>query len=266
MLLSNTLTSILAFGLWGILFFMFLVPIRHDLGPTCAGRQKDIAGPCVSAQSEGPSAARKFSGFARVLCAAGLCLSLAGCSLGSIPSFGGGLWGSSKKKEVESKQAGLTEERLLAAAKQDAVAEAANPATSLCTKFKIWNADRFITSYEVGQYGDGMAVRYRGELTKAARECVFQPGMVHMKYGFAGRVLLGPKGQAGTVNLPVVVYLSDKTGKKLKTERITIPVTVQQGQSIGYFSIVRRMDIPLAGAESGRAFRVFVGFEKVDNS
>lgn len=203
----------------------------------------------------------------RLAAVAGITLSLGACSLGSIPSFGGGLWGSEKKPDPVQKEVSLSEEQLLAAAKEDAAAEGVVPtATSLCTKFKIWNADRFITIYNVGQYGDGMAVRYRGELTKAARECAFQPGLVHMKYGFAGRVLLGPKGQAGVFNLPIKVMLADKTGKILKTEKITVPVSVQQGQSIGYFSIVRRMDIPLNGAESGRDLRVFVGFEKVDQS
>lgn len=192
---------------------------------------------------------------------------LSGCSLGSLPSFGGGLFGSSEKKEVVTQQRGLSEERLLAAAKLDSAAESAiNPAISLCTKFKIYDADRFLTVYNVGQYGDGLAVKFRGELTKAARECAFQPGLVHMKYGFAGRVLLGPKGQAGIVNLPILVHLTDSAGKKIKTEKLTVPVTVEPGKPIGYFSLVRRMDIPLSGDQSGKNFKVFVGFEKIDQS
>lgn len=190
-----------------------------------------------------------------------------GCSLGSMPSFSGGLWGSNEKKQETPKTAGLTEERLLAAAKLDTAQEGAVPAaTILCTKFGIYNSDKFLTVYNIGQYGDGLAVRYRGELTKAARECSFQPGVVMMKYGFAGRVLLGPKGSAGTVNLPVLIHLTDAKGKKIKSEKITVPVTVEPGKPIGYFSIVRRIDIPLQSGESGRNYRVFVGFDKVDQS
>lgn len=193
---------------------------------------------------------------------------LTGCSLGSLPSFGGGgLFGGSQKAEKPQKTAVLSEERLLLEAKQETAGDGASSnATSLCTKFKIWNADRFLTVYDVGRYGDGMAVRYRGELTKAARECQFQPGVVHVKYGFAGRVLLGPKGSAGTFNLPLLINLADRSGKKIKTERITVPVSVQPGQSIGYFSIVKRIDIPLQGSESGRSFGLYVGFQKVDQS
>ena len=38
---------------------------------------------------------------------------------------------------------------------------------------------------------------HRGEITKIARECQIYGDRVMVKYGFAGRVLLGPKGSAG---------------------------------------------------------------------
>ena len=104
---------------------------------------------------------------------------LAGCSLGSVPSFGdlgGSVFGSSeKKKEATTSEKLLSEDRLLAEAKQEVTAHSQDAKqASLCTKFKIWDAERFLTVYDVGRYGDGLAVRYRGELTKAARECVLQ--------------------------------------------------------------------------------------------
>ena len=200
----------------------------------------------------------------KVMALIGLCGSLSACSLGQIPSFGGGLFGSSAKKEqVAPKTVGLSEERLLAAAKVDSEnQDELKTAASRCTQFKIWESDKFVTIYNIGQYGDGMAVRYRGELTKAARECIHQPGLVSVKYGFAGRVLLGPKGQAGTINLPVIVHLVDKSGKKLKSEKVSVPVTVEPGKPIGYFSIVRSINIPLQGEFGARAYKVYVGFEK----
>lgn len=212
-----------------------------------------------------------MSGFIRhflkvaIICVA--CVSLSACSVGSLPSLGGGWFGSEKKKETKAKAVALSEDTLLAAAKNDVAADGVlSPATALCTKFRIWESGRFLTVYNVGQYGDGLAVRYRGELTKAARECAFQPGTVHVKYGFAGRVLLGPKGQAGTFNMPLLVYLTDAKGKPIKTEKVSVPVTVNPGQTMGYFSVVRRMDIPLEGTQSGKSYRVFVGFEKIDQS
>lgn len=205
--------------------------------------------------------------FFKMTVLAGLIAALGGCSLGSMPSLGGNLFGSSEKKTAAPQTNSLSEELLLAEAKQDVNALDANAAqSSLCTKFKIWDAERFLTVYNVGQYGDGLAVLYRGELTKAARECVLQPGTVHLKVGFAGRVLLGPKGQSGTVNLPMHLYLTDKKGTIIKTEKIQVPVTIDAGKPIGYFSLVRKLDIPLTEGKSGKDFRVFVGFDKIDKS
>lgn len=205
-----------------------------------------------------------FSLFVKGVIVLALCFFISACSLGQIPSFGGSLFGSNNKKEETAvKSKGLSEERLLADAKLDDESKDELTRSSVrCTKFKIWEADKFITVYNIGQYGDGLAVLYRGELTKAARECSFQTGVVSVKYGFAGRVLLGPKGQAGTINLPVLVHLVDRRGKKVKTEKITVPVTVEPGKPIGYFSIVRKTDIPLQGEQGARSFKIFVGFEK----
>ncbi|GAA6211638.1 hypothetical protein NBRC116602_13790 [Hyphomicrobiales bacterium 4NK60-0047b] len=196
---------------------------------------------------------------------------LAGCSLGSVPSFGdlgGSVFGSSEeKKKVSTSEKVLSEDRLLAEAKQEVTAlDQGVKQASLCTKFKIWDAERFLTVYDVGRYGDGLAVRYRGELTKAARECVLQPGTAHVKVGFAGRVLLGPKGQAGQVQLPLHIYLTDKKGKILKNTKISVPVSIEQGKPIGYFSMIKKIDIPLTEGRSGKDFRLFVGFDKIEKS
>jgi len=212
-----------------------------------------------------------FKGLFRITLISVLGLSLAGCSLGSVPSLGdlgGSVFGSSeKKKETSASEKVLSEDRLLAEAKQEVTTlDQGVTQASLCTKFKIWDAERFLTLYDVGRYGDGLAVKYRGELTKAARECVLQPGTAHVKVGFAGRVLLGPKGQAGQVKLPLHIYLTDKKGKIIKNTKISVPVTIEQGKPIGYFSMVKKIDIPLTEGRSGKDFRLFVGFDKVEQS
>lgn len=212
-----------------------------------------------------------FSELLKITLIAGFALFLSGCSLGSVPSFGGlggNIFGSSDKKEdVSASSKVLSEEGLLSEAKQEVTALGQDTKqASLCTKFKIWDAERFLTVYDVGQYGDGLAILYRGELTKAARECVLQPGTAHVKVGFAGRVLLGPKGNSGTVNLPMHIYLTDKKGKIIKNNKMTVPVTIESGKPIGYFSMIKKIDIPLTEGKSGKDFRLFIGFDKIDKS
>ena len=38
-----------------------------------------------------------------------------------------------------------------------------------------------------------------------------------MKYGFAGRVLLGPKGRPGPITLPLKVHVTDKSRNRVAT-------------------------------------------------
>ncbi len=51
--------------------------------------------------------------------------------------------------------------------------------------------------YEAGHTNDAQAIIHRGEITKLARECQFYGDRVVVKYGVAGRVLLGPRGSPG---------------------------------------------------------------------
>ena len=75
--------------------------------------------------------------------------------------------------------------------------------------FRFGHRDNSVTEYADGQIGDGLAVIYRGEITRTARECQIQPGRVTVKYGFSGRVLLGPRGKPMRVTLPVHIFVTD---------------------------------------------------------
>ena len=120
-----------------------------------------------------------------------------------------------------------------------------------------------MTIYEPGRVGDGLAVMHRGEITKTARECQIEPGRVTVRYGFSGRVLLGPRGQAAaTSTLPVNVFVTDAKREKIATDKVNVDVAVALDKPIGYFSTVRTVtfDIP-EGARPGE-FEVFVGFDR----
>jgi len=83
-----------------------------------------------------------------------------------------------------------------------------------------------------------------------------------VKYGFSGRVLLGPKGQAGLVQLPVNVFVTDAKRERIAQEVINVSVAVEADKPIGYFSAVRTVTIDVPqGARPGE-FEVFVGFDQ----
>ncbi|MFQ5626108.1 MAG: hypothetical protein ACE5FM_05585, partial [Methyloligellaceae bacterium] len=141
----------------------------------------------------------------------------------------------------------MSEASLLEAARTDTTGQVSiETAMTGCPQFKIWPRDRLLTVYDIGREGDGLAIQYRGEITKTARECQIQPNHVTVKYGFAGRVLLGPRGRPGQVQMPIQVHVTDRTRNIISTQKVAIDVTIPNGNPVGYFSAVREVSFTLA--------------------
>ena len=143
----------------------------------------------------------------------------------------------STKTEVGS----VTEDQLLAAAKSDTgtTSSLGGELAHGCPRFQVWAREGYVTIYEPGKVGDGLAVMHRGEITKTARECQIEPGRITVKYGFSGRVLLGPKGKSGRVTLPLTVFVTDAKREKLDNDKVRVDVDITLDKPIGYFSMVR---------------------------
>ena len=149
-----------------------------------------------------------------------LCFSaaaLGGCGMSSLTSgLGGGMFGSGSSDPQVS---AVSEDQLLDAAKSsDSNATGSTNVGEIdagCPRLRIAPHDNYITFYEQGHVGDALSVTQRGEITKTARECHVEAGRVVVKYGFSGRVLLGPKGQAGGLSLPIVVVVHDSKQQRV---------------------------------------------------
>lgn len=186
---------------------------------------------------------------------------LGGCGMSSLTSgLGGGLLGSSKSQSSE-----VSAEQLLTAAKAgDAGATGSTNVGEVafgCPRMTIASRDNNITFYEPGRAGDGLAVMHRGEITKTARDCEIMPGRVTVKYGFSGRVLLGPRGKPGAISLPVNVVVTDSKRAQVTGQAMKVDVFVEPDKPIGYFSAVQSVtfDVP-EGSRPGE-FDISVGFD-----
>ena len=188
--------------------------------------------------------------------------SLAGCGLTSMTSgLGGGMFGGgSQKTDVSA----VTEEELLTAAKNDSPTTGSTDLqlSHGCPKFQVWSRDNNLTIYEAGRAGDPLSVMHRGEITRTARECEIQPGKVTIKYGFSGRVLLGPKGRPGNYTFPVNVFLTDGKRAQLASDVAKVDVSVGADKPIGYFSAVRTITFNVPEGSRPGEFELFVGFDR----
>ena len=200
-----------------------------------------------------------MAGLAAAVALAG---TLGGGGMSSLTSGIGGGWfgGQSKKAEGPS----VSEEQLLAAAKTDTgtTASIGGEVAHGCPRFQVWSREGYVTIYEQGRVGDGLAVMHRGEITKTARECLIEPGQVSVKYGFSGRVLLGPKGKGGRVSLPLNVFVTDAKREKVVIDKVKIDVDVALENPIGYFSMVRTITFTIPEGSRPGEYEVYVGFDR----
>lgn len=188
-------------------------------------------------------------------------LALGGCGMGSITS---GL-GTSVLGGSSGSSNGVSEQELIAAAKAGGDGTSVAPGGDSqpgCPRFVTWPRDSFITIYEPGRVGDGLAIMHRGEITKTARECHMSGSQVTVKYGFSGRILLGPRGNSGPISLPINVFVTDAKRERITTDKLRVDASVAVENPIGYFSAVREVtfDVP-EGSRPGE-FEVYVGFDR----
>jgi len=134
------------------------------------------------------------------------------------------------------------------------------PGGNQCPQVVAWPHDRLVTVYEGGRTNDAQAVIHRGEITKLARECQFYGDRIVVKYGLAGRVLLGPKGKPGPVTLPVSIKVADVDRRVLAKESTKVSTMIPQENPVGYFSVVREISFPVTMGTRIQDYKVFVAF------
>jgi hypothetical protein len=188
---------------------------------------------------------------------------LAGCGMSTLTSGLGSGWFGGGKTSTQADVASVDRDVLLAAAKTEAGAVGGFGDVAYgCPRFQVWPRDGYVTIYESGHVGDGLAVMHRGEITKTARECSIEPGRVTVKYGFSGRVLLGQKGQTGRVSLPVNVFVTDAKRQKVAADKVRVDVDVALDNPIGYFSVVRSVNFEIPEGSRPGEYEVYVGFDR----
>lgn len=144
---------------------------------------------------------------------------------------------------------------------------AALPATTAdgransCPQVVAWPNEKLKTVYQNGHDGEADFILYRGEITKLSRECRVYGGRVVVKYGYAGRVLLGPKGYPGSFSLPVSVKATDAYKAQIGQDRMSVRVTVPGNQTVGYFSMVREISLPVRTGTRLEDYKIFVALK-----
>jgi hypothetical protein len=117
-----------------------------------------------------------------------------------------------------------------------------------------------------GDNAGAMSLKYQGTFVRAARQCSVAAGQMTMKVGVEGRVVLGPAGGPGQVDVPLRIAVVDESpagSKPIVTRLIHIPVTVQSASDNPTFAHVEDgLTFPLPPSSTALArYIVYIGFD-----
>lgn len=191
---------------------------------------------------------RFFSGlrvFPPLLLAAAL---LSGCTTGGL--MGGGA-DPTQTASIAATPPPATAPQAVAAAPLPALA-------TECPPIKVRPGGQAMFSYGDGRAGNAADLHYQAVIETVSRNCLVSNGLITVRMGVVGRLLLGPKGSESSVNLPVR-FAVERDGAAVFTEKYSVAVAVTPPNQSGEFvKVIENVAIPYVGGES---ITIWVGFD-----
>jgi len=139
-----------------------------------------------------------------------------------------------------------------------------------CPYIDIREGASTLTVNAAGDYASGensaMSLKYQGTFARAARQCSVAAGQMTIKVGVEGRIILGPAGGPGQVDVPLRIAVVDESpagSKPIVTKLIHIPVMVQSANDNPTFAHVEDgLTFPLPPSSIALArYIVYIGFD-----
>ncbi|RYE83022.1 MAG: hypothetical protein EOP19_14855 [Hyphomicrobiales bacterium] len=127
-----------------------------------------------------------------------------------------------------------------------------------CPEIKVRPGSEALYYYGKGKVGDPRSLNYQAVIEKQSRNCVVSNGLITVKMGVVGRLLLGPAGNQEKVDLPLR-FAVERDDVAVFSERYDIPVSITPpNQSEEFVKVVENVGIPYLG---GERITIWVGFD-----
>lgn len=114
---------------------------------------------------------------------------------------------------------------------------------------------------------DAMSLKYQGTFARAARDCKVVNGQLVMKIGVQGRVIVGPAGGPGEIEVPLRLAVVDQTtagSKTIITKLVRIPVAVTSDDAGALFTHIEdNFAFPLPSSAELDNYVVYIGFDPI---
>ncbi len=178
--------------------------------------------------------------------AAAMAMLLGGCSMAGLMGGGGGTPNPNQFANASNEQIAAN-------------AQAAMPAIATeCPPIKVRNGGEALFYFGNGKSGDPRDLQYQAIIDNQSRNCVVSNGLITVKMGMVGRVLLGPKGTQKQVNVPVR-FAVERDGVAVYSQKFDLPVGIDPSTQTAEFSkVVENVGVPYLGGED---ITIWVGFD-----
>src|SRR5215469_15947313 len=111
---------------------------------------------------------------------------------------------------------------------------------------------------------EAMSLKYQGIFVRAARDCAVVNGQMVMRVGVQGRIVVGPAGGAGQIDVPLriaVVSAPITAPRTVLTRLIRIPVTIGANDpNVDFTHIEEGLSFPMPSSSSD-PYIVYIGFD-----
>jgi len=114
---------------------------------------------------------------------------------------------------------------------------------------------------------EAMSLKYQGIFVRAARDCAVVNGQMVMRVGVQGRIIVGPAGGPGQIDVPLriaVVAAPLTAAKVVVTKLIRIPVTIgASDDNTDFTHIEEGLTFPMPPPAELEDYIVYIGFDPV---
>lgn len=133
-----------------------------------------------------------------------------------------------------------------------------------CPPVEIRQGTSTLTASATGVEPTATNLRYQVTIAQTARECAALGATLTIKVGVQGRVILGPAGSPGSIEVPVRLALVREgiEPKTVWTKLYKVPVVIPPGQTnVPFLHIEEDLTVPVPSSADLDAYVVYAGFD-----
>ncbi len=129
---------------------------------------------------------------------------------------------------------------------------------TVCPPIKVRQGGEALFSYLPNRIGDANALNYQAVIDGQSRNCIVSNGLITVKIGVVGRMILGPNSTQKSLNLPLR-FAVERNEIAVFSQVYNIPVSVSPpDRSQEFVKVVENVAIPYLGGED---IVIWVGFD-----